>query len=82
MKTAYIFEKNETLNKISFEERKRYTKQQRKWLVYVESRLACLQKKKKRGRAWHKIVKIGQVMVKFKYVMTSANDPMLRNTLL
>ena len=39
-------------------------------------------KKKKKRRAWHKIVKIGQVMVKFKYVMTSANDPMLRNTLL
>lgn len=76
-----MFEKNETLNKISFEKRKRYTKQQKKWLVYVESRLACLQKKKKR-RAWHKIVKIGQVMVKFKYIMTSANDPMLRNTLL
>ena len=39
-------------------------------------------KKKRRRRAWHKIVKIGQVMVKFKYIMTSANDPMLRNTLL
>ena len=43
-----MFEKNETLNKISFEKRKRYTKQQKKWLVYVESRLACLQKKKKK----------------------------------